>query len=381
MNTTYSPQLEQLFDFYAKLEDPELSQEVLKDHSLIQHKSFLKFAQHLDVVPNILEHSGASFVFSNVTKSKQVYGKEGVRALRYEDFLEAIVKICVLGKRKLGVEAKGGAEERHDLPVEWFELKGVTVQTIENFLKLLGLVAGEKRGPIVQVLKKLKQQNKIAIASKKLQAKHEAEKNEENKAREDSKLEVYIKPKDNDIKVLPKSNTQKPLNTQPEKPNELPISAKHDIEVKQGGKSEAHSKSSESVERQKAKKDSKLRVNELQDSREDFVPIDTSSKMRSVLASNDHSANEGENDDGNRENTENKEQLNDKEPITPDRSFENKKELMANNGTNEEIFNENADNGEEVGDAKNGLENSAKNLDDSGIDVYIENDKPKNTEN
>ncbi len=166
LKAKYSPQLEHLFDVYARLEDPEIDQETLISTNTIQSKSFVKFANHFKVVPDIIAAENLPMIFASTTKGKPAYGKLAVKALSYEDFLEAIVKICILGKTKLGAAAipENPPEERKDEVMgPTFDLKGMDSTVIEKFLKHLGLTPGEKKGPIYQTLKKIKLENQKAI--------------------------------------------------------------------------------------------------------------------------------------------------------------------------------------------------------------------------
>ena len=159
MNSKYYSQLEELFNFYAKLEDQELNREVLKSCSVIQSKSFIKFAQQFNIIPTIVTENEISFIFTNAVRNKRTYGKDNIKALTKEDFLEAIVKICILGKHNLGVpiEEIPINKDNNSASVRGFNLKGVDVSLVEKLLKTLGLTPGEKKGPIIQILKKIKQ--------------------------------------------------------------------------------------------------------------------------------------------------------------------------------------------------------------------------------
>ena len=298
-----------------------------------------------------MESETLSFIFNNVTKGKQVYSKERVKALRYEDFLEAIIKICILGKHKLGVPVQREEIEAHDPPTELFELEGVTTETIETFLSLLGLVAGEKKGPIVQILKKLKQQNRMEIVNKGQQAKHEVGKNEEAIPREDNKLEVCIKSKDNNHKLPAKINKQKPIKTE----------QKHDD--KRGRKLEIYNKSHESNVEQVSKEEVR-KVNELQDSREELIPIDTSNKLKSVKDLDE---------EGN----------DDKKAIDARSDVKNEQRSSVVDENNKKSLNnykKNGDKEDSVNVKDNNLDiNGSKDLDDNldvgnnnGMDIYIE---------
>eukprot|EP00826_Nyctotherus_ovalis_P025903 TRINITY_DN2011_c0_g2_i1.p1 TRINITY_DN2011_c0_g2~~TRINITY_DN2011_c0_g2_i1.p1 ORF type:complete len:216 (+),score=39.28 TRINITY_DN2011_c0_g2_i1:161-808(+) len=125
----YADQLKELFGFYAKLNDNEIDREILDTKDVIQLKSFLKFAQRFKIIPHIISHEEAVDIFNVIVKSRPGYGRRGTKALAYEDFMEALVRVCVAGKHCFGVQ---GAEL----------LEGVDARIFEVFLERVGLVKG-----------------------------------------------------------------------------------------------------------------------------------------------------------------------------------------------------------------------------------------------
>ena len=142
LSSKYAPQLQQLFNFYAKLEDPDIDQETLASTITIQAKSFHKFADNFKIVPDIVSGENIDYIFNNVLKNKPGYTKERIKALSYEDFIESISRICIVGKYNLGVSPEEGAEEKKEDTTNSFNLKGMNAGVIEKLLKMLGLTLG-----------------------------------------------------------------------------------------------------------------------------------------------------------------------------------------------------------------------------------------------
>ena len=148
MDSLYVTQLNEIFAFYSNLDDPEISHEASKLASIMQAKAFTYFVQQFNIAPKILDIDTAMIIFKNLVKNKRMYGKDNIRGLTREDFTEALLRICILGKHNLGVEVN---EE-----VNKFDITGIKVDTVEMFLKTLGLTPGEKKEPILQILRSIK---------------------------------------------------------------------------------------------------------------------------------------------------------------------------------------------------------------------------------
>ena len=211
LDSRYYTQLEEIFNFYAKFNDPEINREIIKLANIMQYKSFVKFAQHFNIMPEIVDQQGISLIFNNVVKNKKTYGKDNIKGLTKGDFLEAIVRICILGKQKLGAEVES----------EGFDMKGVDVMLVEKFLKMLGMIPGEKKGQIVQMLKKIKQESMLENVEeqKKEAMKQEEHKGEQKKEvikqeehKEEQKKEV-IRPEEQKKEVIKEEEDKDILNT------------------------------------------------------------------------------------------------------------------------------------------------------------------------
>lgn len=148
----YADQLKELFGFYAKLSDNEIDREILDTEDVIQLKSFLKFAQRFKIVPHIATHEEVVGIFSTIVKSRPGYGRRCTKALAYEDFTEALVRVCAAGKHCFGVQ---GAKL----------LEGVDAKVFETFLRRVGVVPGgiEK---LKLLLKRVQRENGRVLRSK-----------------------------------------------------------------------------------------------------------------------------------------------------------------------------------------------------------------------
>ncbi len=178
LSARYKPQLEHIFNFYSKLEDFDLDQEMMASTSTIQCKTFVKFANQFKIVPTLLEPDKLLTVFNYVMRNKAVHvGKETTRALVYDDFLEALVRVAVLAKRKLGLSGASDEGETKDAE-QLFDLTGVDADLIEKLLKFMNLTPGEKKTALIQFLKRVRTENQHAVPAKK---------GEEAKAKEQDK--------------------------------------------------------------------------------------------------------------------------------------------------------------------------------------------------
>jgi len=168
LSSIYLASLKELFNFYSKLEDPELDQEALSLGVTIQQKNFTKFVNQFKIVPDIISLENACYIFTSLMKGKPTIGKDIPKGISFDDFLESIVKISVVGKLKLGVPNNEpdipGEEKKEEPPYKIFDVKGMHSGIVEKLLKHIGLTPGEKKGPITQFLKKLKLENQKLIS-------------------------------------------------------------------------------------------------------------------------------------------------------------------------------------------------------------------------
>jgi len=145
LNVKYVDQLKELFGFYSNLADAEIDQELLETEHVIQLKSFIKFGQRFKVIPHIVNKEEAIEIFRSVVKSRPGYGKRYTKALSYEDFLEALIRACAVGKHNFGIQSD-------EL------LKDMDTKVFEMFLKHIGITQGNIE-ELKLLLKKVNREN------------------------------------------------------------------------------------------------------------------------------------------------------------------------------------------------------------------------------
>ena len=141
-----------MFNLYAKLNDTEIDQEVLKSFNVIQYKSFTKFACHFSITPDIFPEEDLVHIFNSIVKNKKGFGRDNIKALTYNDYLEAIIKMCIFGKEKFGIAPNNNVKKE-------FDIIGLTPDILDKFIRYLGLTPGERGNELAEILKRIKYEN------------------------------------------------------------------------------------------------------------------------------------------------------------------------------------------------------------------------------
>ena len=189
----YSSQLKIIFDFYAMLEDPEINEEIMRTNFIIQYKGLMRFCEHFKIMPDILSEESIRLIFETIVKNKPGYGKGDIKGLRYNEFLESIVKISILGKYKLKNE-----QEPKKIDTK-FDFTGIDAGHIEQLLNQIGLTQGENSEALNKKFKKIKLQIKKSVKHKVGDPKFDKKTNERLKLKEELRYEIEEK---NKLKIM-----------------------------------------------------------------------------------------------------------------------------------------------------------------------------------
>ena len=151
----YEKQLKTIFEFYTKLEDIEINDKSEANKTNMPYRSFVKFANQMKLVPTIITSEEIVMLFKLKTKSKS----ENLLTFTYEDFLESLVKVTIRGNEKI----KKITEEAKTVKTSakhFFDVKGITVEMIENLLKYIDISPTEKKSVLTNRLHELQNEGK-----------------------------------------------------------------------------------------------------------------------------------------------------------------------------------------------------------------------------
>eukprot|EP01022_Parablepharisma_sp_SALTPOND_P005532 TRINITY_DN1227_c0_g1_i1.p1 TRINITY_DN1227_c0_g1~~TRINITY_DN1227_c0_g1_i1.p1 ORF type:complete len:1400 (-),score=306.14 TRINITY_DN1227_c0_g1_i1:7123-11322(-) len=143
----YKTHLKYLFEYYAKLDNVELEKASL---IIWQYKTFVKFANQMRIIPFLLSADEINVLFKALVKERSTTMKEAGLILDYDGFLEALVRISVLGKKRLaGEEPEPKPVKRNTVMID---VKEANPQVVEDLLRYVGLNPEEKKQAFVQKL-------------------------------------------------------------------------------------------------------------------------------------------------------------------------------------------------------------------------------------
>ena len=154
----YEKPLRTVFDFYCKLEDLEINEHLEIKGSTLPYRSFIKFANQMKLAPSLVATDEVVMIYKVIMKEKS----ETIRSLTYDDFLESLVRFAIRGNNKL---EKGKVEEDTESKAAtkkstmlFFDVKEITVETVENLFKYIALSPGDKKLSITQRLMDLQRE-------------------------------------------------------------------------------------------------------------------------------------------------------------------------------------------------------------------------------
>lgn len=172
LKNRYGPQLEQVFDSYVKFEDAEQDQKPGMASRAMQLKNFMKLLTHFKIVPPLISPGEVSILFKHLLRGKEVDKLDKIRALNFDDFQEALVRIAILVKSKLGIADcstyDDSIEKKLKIPIKSYDLSGLSVQTIEKLLLYMNLSPGDTKLELEKKIKAIRTEYSHALTLKQL---------------------------------------------------------------------------------------------------------------------------------------------------------------------------------------------------------------------
>lgn len=139
----------------------------------------------------LIDPEDVVLLFNFLLRDKAVLGKDNTRVIDYDSFLEALVRITILAKKKLLNPESMETESKER--IKYFDLTSVNVDLVEKLLNYMQLTPGEKIGKLVKLLKSIKAGKKDIHSPKEI--KKEAKKDLKiNEKKEDSQPERQQQP-------------------------------------------------------------------------------------------------------------------------------------------------------------------------------------------
>jgi hypothetical protein len=177
----YAKQLDYLFTHYAKQEDIEFNKDPDQSASTIQYKTFATILKHFNISPKLIDPEDVVLIFNFLLRDKSPLGKDGSRVIDYDNFLEALVRITILAKKKL--MDPDNITESNKERIKSFDLSGVNAELVEKLLNYMNLTPGEKLGSLVRLLKSIKtgKRDSVNPADVKSVKTHKSEKEQQPK--------------------------------------------------------------------------------------------------------------------------------------------------------------------------------------------------------
>jgi hypothetical protein len=150
----YEIQTNNLHDYYAKSEGVEMQN---ASAPLVQYKAFVRFANQTKLVPTMISGGELNRLYKSLASDKAETGL----GLGVEGFLEALVRLCVLTRKRLSgdsaeaqSEGPGSKDEVAKGPSKpaAFRMEGMSADSLERFFVYLRLDPADKKATLVQKL-------------------------------------------------------------------------------------------------------------------------------------------------------------------------------------------------------------------------------------
>jgi hypothetical protein len=160
----YEQSLRCVFDYYNKLEDLELTGDVEINATLMSYRSFIKLTTQMKLSPALVTGDEAVMIYKLIMKDKSDSMKESLRALNYDDFLEALVRVAIRGNEKstkdqMTTDKESSKDTAKASAMLLFDVRQITPAAIENLLKYMTLSPAEKKAPLIQRLRELQHES------------------------------------------------------------------------------------------------------------------------------------------------------------------------------------------------------------------------------
>ncbi len=162
-----------MFEFYTKVEEVEIGEHLALNTSTMQYRAFVKFASQMRLVPTLISNEEVVMIYKLIMKDKSANTEEPEKQkslLTYEEFLEALVRVAIRGRGKLGktkLSEMGSKKPVGTGNMLFFDVKEIGVDTLEGLMRCLELAPTEKRAALMQRLVELQHEGVKAGMMKK----------------------------------------------------------------------------------------------------------------------------------------------------------------------------------------------------------------------
>lgn len=110
----YDDQLKYYFDHYARSEHKPLTRDIEKEYETLNFKEFKNFAYEANIIPTVVPIQEITYIFNQLVREKQDTDPDSAKALDYEFFKKAIVRISAVGQALLGGQNGPKFEKKMD---------------------------------------------------------------------------------------------------------------------------------------------------------------------------------------------------------------------------------------------------------------------------
>ncbi len=142
----YERPLRCMFDFYCKVEHVALDE---MDKSAMQYRAFVKLTNQLRLAPELIANEDVVIIYKLILKGRT----DKSHTISYEELLSALVRAAIRGRRKLGGtvtktseegEDTAGKSEKKPSNVLFFDVKEISVDTLDALMKYIDISSAEK---------------------------------------------------------------------------------------------------------------------------------------------------------------------------------------------------------------------------------------------
>lgn len=100
--TQYDDQLKYYFDHYARTEHHALSRDFEKEYETLSFKEFKRFAYECNIIPTLMPVQEITYIYNQLLREKLDLEPDSLKAIDYEHFKKAVVRISAVGQSLLG---------------------------------------------------------------------------------------------------------------------------------------------------------------------------------------------------------------------------------------------------------------------------------------
>jgi len=199
----YKPHLSCIFEHYAKLDNVEIE---LARLNLWQHKTMVKFGNQMKIIPFLLSADEINVLFKALSKEKGIVTKEAGLMLDYDGFLEALVRISIMGRKRL--EGDENSPKLSKDKTKIFDMSSLKTEVTEELLRYMGINLEDKKNVLVQKLIDLQMDYTKAPMLVMV-----TKKPEDTKSQEGTPPQIRPSPKPQGKKDLKKASPTKPAKS------------------------------------------------------------------------------------------------------------------------------------------------------------------------